>query len=320
VKTSPSKEAGTADAADPAGGGLDAERETDALYDLAPDEFTQARDALVKRLKAAKRADEARQVSALRRPTVVAWAVNQLARRRRDAVQQLLSETAALARAQHEALSGGDPGAFRDATRQRRDTVRRLASEAAALAGGDAHLDAITATLEAASADPDLADELRSGRMTREAVAGGFGLFAPSAPVERAAPRAAAKRAKTAARAGPAEAATPDEDRDDERAEAEAAAAAARDEVEARGRDAQTARATAASARAAADDARRAAEEAQRVADEARQAAEQAEGAASDAAGHEERAREALTSAEDELRDAEAALAELDAPPRKRRR
>jgi hypothetical protein len=54
----------------------------DDLYALPPGEFTRARDERAKGLRKEGRRDEADEVKALRKPTVAAWALNQLARQR----------------------------------------------------------------------------------------------------------------------------------------------------------------------------------------------------------------------------------------------
>src|SRR4051812_44776528 len=53
----------------------------DDLFALDPSEFTAARDRLVAELREAGDKGAAAEVKALRRPTVTAWALNQLARR-----------------------------------------------------------------------------------------------------------------------------------------------------------------------------------------------------------------------------------------------
>ena len=58
----------------------------DDLFALPPAEFIAARDALAKRLKADGDATRAAEVKALRRPSVAAWAVNQVARRKPELV------------------------------------------------------------------------------------------------------------------------------------------------------------------------------------------------------------------------------------------
>nr|MBA2626066.1 hypothetical protein [Acidimicrobiia bacterium] len=72
-----------------AGATLDAA--VDELYELDPAAFVPARDALAKRLVAEGEPAEAKEVRARRRPTLVAWAANQLVRRDRAAVEALLA-------------------------------------------------------------------------------------------------------------------------------------------------------------------------------------------------------------------------------------
>ncbi|MDP8988077.1 MAG: hypothetical protein M3N11_06985, partial [Actinomycetota bacterium] len=52
----------------------------DQLYELEPRHFVAARDRLVRELRAAGERQAAAAVKGLRRPTVVAWALNQVAR------------------------------------------------------------------------------------------------------------------------------------------------------------------------------------------------------------------------------------------------
>lgn len=148
----------------------------DQLYGLDPDEFVSARDRLVKQLKAAGDRDGAAAVKKLRRPTVVAWALNQVARGHRERVEELMDAGAAVQEAQAAAMGGGDPKELRDAAHRRRQIVSELARAAAELAG-PAHHDEAVATLDAASLDGDVGELLRHGRLTKEVPApSGFGL------------------------------------------------------------------------------------------------------------------------------------------------
>ena len=52
----------------------------DALFDVEPKQFIAARDALAKELRSRGERDAATEVKTLRRPTVAAWALNQVAR------------------------------------------------------------------------------------------------------------------------------------------------------------------------------------------------------------------------------------------------
>jgi hypothetical protein len=148
------------------------EAAVDDLYDLPAGEFVAARDQLVKRLRQEKQREAAAEVAKLRRPSVVAAAVNRVARSHPDDVDALLDAGAALRDAQEGAVGGASRGqsgdALREAMRARRDVVRRLAGEAVKLAGSEAHRDEVVATLEAASVDADTGDLVRRGRLTKE--------------------------------------------------------------------------------------------------------------------------------------------------------
>ena len=63
----------------------------DALFQLPPGEFTAARNALASRLKKGGHADEAEAVKALPKPSVSAWAVNQLFWKHRKPFDRLMA-------------------------------------------------------------------------------------------------------------------------------------------------------------------------------------------------------------------------------------
>lgn len=153
------------------------------LYRLDPNDFVAARNDLVKRLKTAGDKGLAAEVAKLKRPTPAAWAVNQLARRHREELEELVRLGEALRDAQDGALAGDDPGAMRQAGRARRDAVARLADQADRLLverGGvaGAHAGDVTATLEAASLDAEAGAAVLAGRLPTELEPpSGFGLF-----------------------------------------------------------------------------------------------------------------------------------------------
>jgi hypothetical protein len=130
--------------------------DVDDLYALDPSEFTAARDKLAKELK-----DPA--IKKLRRPTVAAWAVNQVVREQPKLIDALV-ESGETIRA---ALSKGDRDALRAATKVRRDAVAAATKAAVALAG-DTHRDAIAATFDAAAVDGDAATQVREARLSKE--------------------------------------------------------------------------------------------------------------------------------------------------------
>ena len=159
------------------------DKAADELYGLPLGEFTSARDELAKRLRKDDR-EAANAVKALRKPTVAAWALNQLARERRKDVDQLLAAGDKLQSAQEKLLAGGDRAAFQKAAATERELMAKLAAEAVSLtrAGGErpgAGLEEkVAATLHAAALDEETADQLRAGRLVREREAiGGFGSF-----------------------------------------------------------------------------------------------------------------------------------------------
>src|SRR5437588_11498493 len=88
----------------------------DELYTIDPSEFVARRNALAKELRAAGDRDAATTVSRLRRPTVVAWTLNQLARRDPAGISELVAVGDELTAAQRRARSGKGKGA--DALRE----------------------------------------------------------------------------------------------------------------------------------------------------------------------------------------------------------
>jgi hypothetical protein len=137
-----------------------------------------ARDRLAGELKDAGKAGEAAAIKKLRRPSVVAWAVNAAARERPEEVEALREAGRSLRRAQRKALSGGGGEDLRRATDERRLLVQTLTDAGVAAIGprGASHRDAIAATLDAASVDGELGQRLQAGMLEREArPAAGFG-------------------------------------------------------------------------------------------------------------------------------------------------
>lgn len=233
------------------------------LFRLPPSEFTAARDTLAKRLKAEGDKEAAAAVKALRRPTVAAWAVNQVALEQPELVEAVVAAGAALGAAQEELLAGGGRDALRSATAARRDAVAEATKAAVGLAG-EAQRDAITATFDAAATDEASAEAVRSGQLTKELEApSGFGMFgggdiaaAPPATAtekaDRAAAEAARKRADDAARSAE-EARARAEAAELRRSSLEAELATATEAADAAARDADEAEAAAADAAEEAD-------------------------------------------------------------------
>jgi len=149
------------------------DEEIDRLFELPPEGFIAARDEMAKRLKTAGRSADAAEVRALRRPTVAAWGVNQVARRNPEGLKELLDAGAALRQAQRKVISGVKSSGFRDAMERRRRAVTRLTKAAEQVLEQSGHssagaAEAAAATFEAASLDEEAAEAVRSGRLSKE--------------------------------------------------------------------------------------------------------------------------------------------------------
>ena len=276
------------------------EQAADELYGLAPDEFTSARDARVKELRGAGDREAANAVKALRKPTVAAWALNQLSRRKGKDLDRLLAAGEKLRGAQEELLAGGDRSAFQKAAARERELVAELTASATELAGGGGPglEEKVAATLHAAALDEDTANELRAGRLLREREAiGGFGV----APAGDTGPsQAPAKKPARAARKSDAKR---DRAKADERAKADDArarerlAAARTDERHAR-RELEAAEKALGSAESRAEAAEAHAADAKKRAKTAKQRLEEARRAQTAARRAHARAEKSLASAE----------------------
>lgn len=150
---------------------------TDELYGVLPSEFVARRTAIVKRAKADGDRDLAREVTALRRPTQGAWAINQWARREPDGVSAVLDLGAEMVTAQR--TSSADR--LRELSARRQELLAESAAQVSAVAaelGSALSANAIrevTQSLRAAVADSAVADDLRRGRLVAAAEYSGFG-------------------------------------------------------------------------------------------------------------------------------------------------
>jgi len=180
--------------------GLAEEQEVDRLFGLGPEAFVAARNEAARRLKQAGDAGAAARVTALRRPSLSAWAVNQLARARGPEVEGLLTAGRRLRAAHQAAVAGGGAAALREATRAEREAVAGLVAAAVEVLESTGHAtteatrDRVAATLHAAAADPAAAELVRRGQLTHDLDPAGFGASDgfDAAPEDRAAGAGAA--------------------------------------------------------------------------------------------------------------------------------
>ncbi|MGE0297298.1 hypothetical protein [Pseudonocardia sp.] len=283
----------------------------DALYALPPEEFVPARDDQVSEARSRGDRELARALGRLRRPTRPAWLANLLARHRAEQLDGLVSLAAGLAQAQRT-LDGSQ---LRALSSQRNRAVAAMAREAGRLAqdagspATEAQLRELQGILEAALAQPEVAEELKAGRLTRTLRYTGFGPDAdphavplPPQPPQRATPESGPPTAADEDRRSEERAARQRELRRDLDA-AEQAAHAARDERQA----AQDAR----------DDARErhadAREEVARLAAELDRARDRERGAAEDERASVAGLREATRAATSADAEVERLRARLDA-------
>ena len=174
------------------------------LYAGDPGVFTGRRAELSKQARAAGDADAARSIAALRRPTRSADLVNRLVREHADLFDELLTVGQELRSAQ-DRLDGTE---LRSMGARRRQVVS--AAVRAALRGesaSEAIRAEVTATLEAALADPDVAGQVSAATLSRPMEWSAFGSVGPALSVvppaapSRAEQHAAKDRAAAAAAA-----------------------------------------------------------------------------------------------------------------------
>jgi hypothetical protein len=182
-------------------GGVD----VDELYGLALDRFIPERASLVRELRSGGEREQAATVAALRKPSVAAWAVNQLIRTQRREVEGLFAAGDELREVQAGVLAGrADAGDLRAAAEGEREAVQALVATARGLLSSGGHelsattVERVSETLHAAALDDEARAEVSEGRLVRElrhvGLGGGLGGAVP-APRARAADtkRSAAK-------------------------------------------------------------------------------------------------------------------------------
>jgi hypothetical protein len=301
--------------------GLDAV--ADELYGVPPDEFVGARDAAVAAARERGDRELAKAIGRLRRPTKAAWLANLLARHRAAQLDGLLGLAAGLADAQRTL----DGTALRQLSSKRHQLVAAMAREAGRLAqeAGDPAAESVLrelqGILDAALARPEIAEQVRSGRLTRTLTYTGFGPEADPDAVPLPATRPPAATGPPAAEEVPEARATDTEAAERARREwlqaerdrrAEALAAAEDEEVTARAKqDAdEAAREEAVTAR---EEARRRVAELTAELEAAREAERTASAAARDAETAAKASARAVGVAASRTARAQARLEELDA-------
>ena len=164
-----------------------AEDETDALFQLSLSEFTAARNALTTRLKKSGAAEDAERIKSLVKPSVAAWAVNQLFWKHRIAFDRLLDAGERFRKAQTTQLAGKSAD-LRVPLEARRAALSELSTHAAKILaeGGSAAtpdtMRRVTTTLEALSTYAGIPDTPLPGRLTDDVQPPGFEALAALVP------------------------------------------------------------------------------------------------------------------------------------------
>src|SRR5688500_5042581 len=161
--------------------------DVDALFRLPLAEFTSARNALAAQLKKSGRSDEAAVVKALGKPSVSAWAVNQLYWNHRDGFDRLLVSGEKF----HKAQKSGKVADMRNALDARREILRHLSDITDRVLRDAGHnsspdtIHRITTTLEGISAYASRGEGPQLGRLTHDVDPPGFESFGSFVPVKQ---------------------------------------------------------------------------------------------------------------------------------------
>src|SRR5690349_13019769 len=165
------------------------EDELDRLYHRPLAEFTAARNELAKSLRSDGESEAADWVKGLTKPSRAAWLVNQLAVRKPDEIAELLETGRELRAAQEEMLAGAtDRDKLREVAGRERQAIDALLRTAEAIGRehgvGAQVLTKVGETLQAAPSDPEVAEAIEEGRLSREQRASGIGLIGPATPAK----------------------------------------------------------------------------------------------------------------------------------------
>lgn len=152
------------------------EEALDRLYAASPDEFVEIRKQLASQLKESGNDVDATRIKDAKKPTVAAWALNQLSRSNSAELKNLFDSNEKLA-----AAKGGK--ASREAAGARHHAVAKLVEAAASLleeSGRSANAtvrEKITETLYAVATDEEARSLLQRGWLPKEVKSGSLGGF-----------------------------------------------------------------------------------------------------------------------------------------------
>ncbi len=291
------------------------------LYGLPLDRFVPERAALVKALRAEKRRDEAGEVAALRKPSVAAWAVNQLIRTQTKEIEALFAAGDDLVQAQADAETGKRAGdAMREASRRQREAVNQLLQAAEGLLSSDGHplsqatLERVGDTLRAAAGDEEARRQVLDGCLAHELRFVGLGVggdLTAASPRTPSKPKAPSSRAPSKPTTPSSKAKAPAPGRSEQTDAEEADAAQRKAEAAAQAEAERKRKAALKAARRAETDARRAATRAEKELAAAQTRRDEAAASLAEAERLLTAAEHTAERAATELRNTERAVSEL---------
>jgi hypothetical protein len=193
------------DGADPA---LD--EKLDALYAVPLEDFVSERTRLAGELRASGDGAAAGTLAKAPKPTLSAWAVNQLARHERASMGKLAEASARVRKTQLGMIAHGGREQFAAAQAAQREELRRLRDAAERILGEAGHaaapalLERVSRNLRAMVTSDEIAEEIEAGRLARDLSAEAFvdlAALASGAPPPARKHEAPSKRPHDAARA-----------------------------------------------------------------------------------------------------------------------
>lgn len=158
---------------------VDLEQAADELYGADLADFVQVRARLAKELRAAGKGADADALAKLRKPSVAAWTLNQLARRCRRDVDLLLDAGHRLREAQAGVMRGSGKASFERSRKTEQEALQRLLREAEGMleARGNASanvLNQVRESLRTAAISTSGRELLARGRFVEPSRAEGF--------------------------------------------------------------------------------------------------------------------------------------------------
>jgi uncharacterized phage infection (PIP) family protein YhgE len=174
--------------------------EIDNIYSAPVEDFIKLRNDLAGRLKKDGDLEAAAEVASLKKPSISAWIVNQLARSAQLELQRLVKAGEEIEQAQRRSISGEISGGFADARKEEAAAIGRLRTAAKKVSpkASPAILDRVANTLRAGSATSEGRDLLKRGRLTGDLEAPGFDAFSGAVPVTTSTARRAEPKKESA--------------------------------------------------------------------------------------------------------------------------